>query len=87
MFVRVIYVYGHTLAVFTHTNKKIASEPTANGCEPPCGCWELNSGPLKNSQCFQVLSNLSSPEIVFVIFQPCPFRLQQCIFVCVLVIY
>ena len=21
--------------------------PIADGCEPPCGCWELNSGPLE----------------------------------------
>jgi hypothetical protein len=19
----------------------------ADGCEPPCGCWDLNSGPLE----------------------------------------
>ena len=24
-----------------------ASDPIADGCEPPCGYWELNSGPLK----------------------------------------
>ena len=23
------------------------SDPIADGCEPPCGCWELNSGPLE----------------------------------------
>ena len=21
--------------------------PITDGCEPPCGCWELNSGPLE----------------------------------------
>ena len=25
---------------------KRASDPITDGCEPPCGCWELNSGPL-----------------------------------------
>jgi hypothetical protein len=25
----------------------MASDPIADGCEPPCGCWELNSGPLQ----------------------------------------
>jgi hypothetical protein len=24
-----------------------ASDPVADGCEPLCGCWELNSGPLE----------------------------------------
>ena len=24
-----------------------ASDLITDGCEPPCGCWELNSGPLE----------------------------------------
>jgi hypothetical protein len=27
------------------TYQKRASDPVTDGCEPPCGCWELNSGP------------------------------------------
>jgi hypothetical protein len=26
---------------------KRASYRPIGGCEPPCGCWELNSGPLE----------------------------------------
>jgi hypothetical protein len=34
------------------THQKRASGPITDGCEPPCGCWELNSGPLEeHSQC------------------------------------
>jgi hypothetical protein len=29
------------------TRQKRASDPITDGCEPPCGCWELNSGPLE----------------------------------------
>jgi hypothetical protein len=29
------------------THKKRASDPITDGCEPPCGCWGLNSGPLE----------------------------------------
>ena len=29
------------------TLQKTASDPITDGCEPPCGCWELNSGPLE----------------------------------------
>jgi hypothetical protein len=29
------------------THQKKASDPTTDGCEPPCGCWKLNSGPLE----------------------------------------
>ena len=27
--------------------QKRAPNPIIDGCEPPCGCWELNSGPLE----------------------------------------
>ena len=27
--------------------QKRASDPIIDGCEPPCGCWELKSGPLE----------------------------------------
>jgi len=29
------------------THQKRASNPITDGCEPPCVCWELNSGPLE----------------------------------------
>ncbi|GAB1297090.1 Exocyst complex component 7 [Apodemus speciosus] len=29
------------------TYQKRASDPITDGCEPPCGCWNLNSGPLE----------------------------------------
>jgi len=29
------------------THQKRASDSIMDGCEPPCGCWELNSGPLE----------------------------------------
>ena len=31
----------------TQTHQKRASDPITDGCEPPCGYWELNSGPLE----------------------------------------
>ena len=33
----------YTVAVFRH--QKRASDLITDGCEPPCGCWDLNSGP------------------------------------------
>jgi hypothetical protein len=30
-----------------HAYQKRKSDSITNGCEPPCGCWELNSGPLE----------------------------------------
>jgi len=29
------------------TYQKRASDLFTDGCGPPCGCWELNSGPLE----------------------------------------
>jgi hypothetical protein len=28
-------------------HQKRASDPITDGCEPSCGCWDLNSGPLE----------------------------------------
>jgi len=28
-------------------DQKRAPDFITDGCEPPCGCWELNSGPLE----------------------------------------
>jgi len=38
-----MWVHGSCL----RTHQKRASDPITDGCEPPCGCWELNSGPLE----------------------------------------
>ena len=29
------------------THRKRASDSITDGCEPPCGCWDLNSEPLE----------------------------------------
>jgi hypothetical protein len=29
------------------TLQKRESDLVTDGCEPPCGCWDLNSGPLE----------------------------------------
>jgi hypothetical protein len=39
-------MYVMTLSLSSDTQKR-ASDPIKNGCEPPCGCWDLNSGPLE----------------------------------------
>jgi hypothetical protein len=35
------------LHVHIHASQKRASDPFIDGCEPPCGYWELNSGPVE----------------------------------------
>ena len=43
LFILCIWVHCRCL----QTHQKRASDPITDGCEPPCGCWELNSGPLE----------------------------------------
>jgi hypothetical protein len=37
----------YIVAVFRHTRRGHRISLHTDGCEPPCGCWELNSGPLE----------------------------------------
>jgi hypothetical protein len=41
----ILCMWAHCLGLQTH--QKRAWDPIIDGCEPPCGCWELNSGPLE----------------------------------------
>jgi hypothetical protein len=36
----------HTVAVFRHSRRG-HQIVVMDGCEPPCGCWDLNLGPLE----------------------------------------
>jgi hypothetical protein len=38
-----MWVYCHCL----QTHHKVASGLITDDCEPPCGCWEFNSGPVE----------------------------------------
>jgi hypothetical protein len=40
------YVYSG-LPVYMPAGQKRTPDLIIDGCEPPCGCWELNSGPLE----------------------------------------
>ena len=42
----IYYVYN-ILSVCLPAGQKRAPDLIIDGCEPPCGCWELNSGPLE----------------------------------------
>jgi hypothetical protein len=43
---------------FLQAHQKKASDLTTDGWEPPCGCWELNLGPLE-----EVLTTDPSPSL------------------------
>jgi hypothetical protein len=42
------YAYS-ILSACTPAGQKRAPDLTIDGYEPPCGCWELNSGPVSTA--------------------------------------
>ncbi|CAO2580696.1 hypothetical protein LEMLEM_LOCUS1572, partial [Lemmus lemmus] len=43
----IIYYLYNILSVCMPAGQKRAPDLITDGCESPCGCWELNSGPLE----------------------------------------
>jgi hypothetical protein len=46
-FLRFIYYYIQVHCSYLQMHQKRALDLIMDGCEPPCGCWDLNSGPLE----------------------------------------
>ena len=44
------------------THQKRALDPFTNGCEPPCGCWELNSGHLEEQSVLLITEPSLQPQ-------------------------
>jgi hypothetical protein len=44
-FLRFIYYYALVHCSCLQMHQKRVSDLIMGGCEPPCGCWDLNSGP------------------------------------------
>ena len=63
------YVYEYTVAVFRH--QKRALDPITDGCESPCGCWELNSEPLEEQSVLLTTEPPLQPQPVLLSFESC----------------
>jgi hypothetical protein len=50
-----------TLLLSSDTPEERASDPMTDGCETPCGCWELNSGPLEEQSVLLTAESSSQP--------------------------
>jgi hypothetical protein len=47
-------------------SQKRTPDAIADGCEPPCGCWELISGPLEEQTMLLISeSSLQSEDMIF----------------------
>ena len=49
-----------------HQNR--ASDPMTDGCEPPCCCWELNSGPLEEQSVLLTTETSLQPWVQYLIY-------------------
>jgi hypothetical protein len=58
---RFIYYVYSVLSACVPADQKKAPDPITDGYEPPCGCWELNSGPLEE-QTVLLTSELSPAQ-------------------------
>ena len=71
------------LSACTPACQKKASDPITYGCESPCGCWELNSGPLGEQPVLLTAEPLylSSPHLFYwLYFQEMPHCFQKQLF-------
>ena len=46
------YLFYVSSCCCLQTHQKRGLDPVTDGCKPPCGCWELNSGPLEEQSVF-----------------------------------
>jgi hypothetical protein len=68
--VKIIYLfimYMSILSLSSDTHQKRASDPVTDGCEPPCGCWELDSGPLEEQSVLLTAEPSLQPKVLFLI--------------------
>jgi len=60
----IYFMYMTTLSLL-QTHQKRASDSITDGCEPPCGCWELNSGPLEEQSVLLIAEPSLQPRGIF----------------------
>jgi len=72
----ILYMWVHCSCLQTH--QKRASGPITDGCEPPCGCWELNSGPLQEQSALLTAEPSLQPQYfgfsIPLFISPCSFE-------------
>jgi hypothetical protein len=55
----------YTLCSCPQTHQKRALDFITDGCEPPCGCWELNLGRLEEQSVLLTAEPSLQPEVSF----------------------
>jgi hypothetical protein len=62
---RFIYYVYSVLPVCMPAGQKRAPDLIIDGCEPPCGCWELNSGPLEKQPVLLIFEPSLQPFVLY----------------------
>jgi hypothetical protein len=64
-----IYLFIYYIQVHCscfQTDQKKASDPITDACELPCGCWDVNSGPLEEQSVLLTAEpSLQALEVAF----------------------
>jgi hypothetical protein len=60
----------YTVAVFRHSRRGHQIFVT-DGCEPPGGCWDLNSGPLEEQSALLIAEPSHQPNLIISLFCFC----------------
>ena len=63
---RFIYYYIKVHCSCLQMHQQRVSDPITDGCKPPCGCWDLNSGPLKEQLVLLTIEPSIQPQDVFI---------------------
>jgi hypothetical protein len=61
-----IYLFIYYMCVhcsYLQTHQKGALDPITDSCEPPCGCWELNSEPLEEQSVLLAAEPSLQPDL------------------------
>jgi hypothetical protein len=57
-----IFLNIYLFIICKYTPEKRASDLIMDGYEPPCGCWDLNSGPLEEQSLLLTAEPSLQPE-------------------------
>ena len=61
---RFIYYYKLVHCCSLQTHQKSVVDIITSGCEPPCGCWDLNSGPSEKQSVLLTAEPSHQPRLI-----------------------
>ena len=61
---KILFKYMSMLSCLQIHQKRLL-DPIIDGCEPPCDCWELNSGPPEKQSVLLTAEASLQPSFIF----------------------